>query len=653
MKKLWQRYRVAFIAAPIGVALIAVTVFFNRILALSGAAAILLLCTLYIIQVKTDFSNIVRRVREVSGELDVRENTSLDRIPFLVAAFGADGEVFWFNKSFADDFFSGGITLTRSITDILGVNELSDVLDISRAYNREKDREYSAFCSGYKGSSGEDEYIIYLFDDTELKATQKKYFDTRLSVVLVRVDNADEVYQNFKESECGAIFGRIEEIISTWAVRHSSLCRKLSASRYLIFAEEQNLNKMIEDKFKILEYVRNLSYADRKINATLSVGIGKGEEIPQADEAARLALDMAQSRGGDQVAIKEDSEYTFFGGVSGGYDRSNKIKARQIASSLKQLISNCENVMIMGHRFADLDALGSAVGVCAIAEAFDKPVSVAIDKETALAKPLIRKLEENERDDILVSPDKARYMVTENTVLVVVDTHRPDFTECPELLAKTKNIVIIDHHRKCVDAISNPVISFLSPVASSAAEMITELCQYISTEPIVDAVIATALFSGIMLDTKSFVLRTGVRTFEAAAYLRSRGADTVEVKKLFSNDSEINKFRNQIVDDSFSYKNCAVSVADMENPNIRLITSQAADELLNLDGVKASFVIFSVNSTVCISARSFGEINVQLVMEKFGGGGHATMAAAQISDSDEETVLEKLKEEINSYFESI
>lgn len=653
MKKLWQKYASLVIAVPIAAAFIVITVFFSRLLALCEAAMLVLLCILYVLYENYKSRHIVRRVKSVSKQLDIKEGSTLEKIPFLVAAFDENGDVFWFNDSFSNDFLPDGKSSTGKITEILSINELKDVFFAKRVTNPFSDKTYSAYCREYLSDSEKKEYILYLFNDTELKKIEKKYYATRLSVVLVRVDNADEIYQNFKESECGAIFGRIEEIVNTWAQKHSSICRKFSASRYLILAEEQNLTGMIEDKFKILEYVRNLSYADKKINATLSIGIGKGEELPAADEAAKEALEMAQSRGGDQTAIKNGTEYTFFGGVSGGFERSNKIKARQIASSLSQLIKSCENVMIMGHRYADLDSFGSALGIAAIAKAFNKPVNIAVNKETALAKPLIKKVEDAGDASLIVSPDKAIYMVTEKTVLVVVDTHRTDFAECPELLEMTKNIVIIDHHRKCVDCIENPVILFLSSAASSAAEMITELCQYIGTQPVVDKITAQGLLSGIALDTRNFVLRTGVRTFEAAAYLKSKGADTVEVKKLFSNDAEINKYRNKIVDDSFSYKDCAISVTSADSSNIRLITSQAADELLNLEGVKAAFVIFSVADMTCISARSFGEMNVQVVMEKFGGGGHATMAAAQVTGESKEAVLEKLKEEIDSYYESI
>ncbi len=653
MKKLWQRYALVFIAVPLCVLCIVFTVFFSRTLALCEAVLLILLCLFYVLRVRFNISHIVSRVKSLSGELDTKENSNLSRAPFLVAAFDESGEVFWFNDAFASDFFPDGKTQSENIADILALSSFEDVLTSDRVYNSDTGRQYSANCREYISENGKREFILYLYDDTELKNTEKKYNDTRLSVVLVRVDNADELYQNFKESECGAIFGRIEEIISSWAAKYGSLCRKFSASRYIILAEEKNLAKMIEDKFKVLEYIRNLSYADKKINLTLSIGVGKAGELPQADEEAKEALDMAQSRGGDQAAIKSGADYTFFGGVSGGFDRSNKIKARQIASSLSQLIRSCENVMVMGHRYSDLDTLGASLGIAAIASSYRKPVNIVINRETSLATPLLNKLDEGGKGELIVPPDKAVYMVSAKTVLVVVDTHRTDFTECPPLLEKTKNIVIIDHHRKCVDCIENPVISFLSPVASSASEMVTELCQYIDSQPAVDSLTAKGLLSGITLDTRNFVLKTGVRTFEAAAYLRSKGADTVEVRKYFGNDAEINRLRNRIVDGSSSYRDCAISVDETEHPSIRLITSQAADELLNIEGVKASFVIFNVKDTVCISARSFGEMNVQVIMEKFGGGGHATMAAAQLPGENSKEVVERLKKEIDSYYESI
>lgn len=653
MKKLWQRYMAAVIGLPIGTALIAAAAFYNIWLAVCIAAFLSLLLVFYIFQINSGFRNIVRTFEEISQQLDIGDKSNLSRAPFPVCGFDEDGNIFWSNKAFTDDFFPSGKSHGDNICSVTGIHSVNELLATKRVFNVNSDRQYSAHCSDYSSFEGKKSYILYLHDDTELKMTEKKYEDSRLSIILIRVDNADEVYQNFKESEGGAIFGRIEEIISSWASKYSSLCKKLSATRFAIYVEEKNLRSMISDKFKLLEYIRNLSYADKKINVTLSAGIGKAAEIPEADESAKLALEMAQSRGGDQVAIKDGTEYSFYGGVSEGFDRSNKIKTRQIASSVSQLFASCENVMIMGHRFADLDAFGAALGVAAIAGSFKKTVNITVDKNSALAAPLIRKIEESDKSELLVSPDKAKYMVSENTVLVVVDTHRPDFSECPELLEKTNNIVIIDHHRKCVDCIENAVITFLSPTASSASEMVTEICQYIQTPISIDPLTAQGLLSGIALDTRNFVLRTGVRTFEAAAYLRSKGADTVEVKKLFSNDAEINKSRNQIVDDSFNYKGCAVSVVSGGGQNIRLITSQAADELLNLENTKASFVIFDINDTVCISARSFGEMNVQVVMEKFGGGGHATMAAAQIPRNTNENILEKLKEEIDFYYDNI
>ena len=653
MKGILQKYLFVFIALPFSAACIAMTFFLSKPLALTETVILFALCFTFILITYVKEVHIVSQIKSAASQLGLESGTSLKSIPFLCVAFDESGNIFWCNDSFSRDFFPSGRTKTSDICEILNFENVFELVKESRVIKADNLRQYTTYPSHYSDKDEKTNYILFLVDDTELKLTEEKYFATRPSVLLVSVDTTDEIYQNFKDSECGAILGRIEEIVDSWAGKFNSLCRKLSAGRYIIIAEEKNLSAMINDKFKVLEYVRNLSYADKKINATLSIGIGKSEDLLEANDSAKTALDMAQSRGGDQVAIKTGKDYSFFGGVSVGFERSNKIKARVVATSLVQLIEGCENVIIMGHRFTDLDAFGASMGMFMIAKELKKPVNIVIDKANTLAMPLITKFEKAGYADSLVSVDKSKYMVNQNTLLVVVDTHKPDFTECPELLSKTKKIVVIDHHRKSVDHIDNAVLFFHTSYASSASEMVTELAQYISDKSLIDPLTAQALLAGIMLDTRNFVLRTGVRTFEAAAYLRSRGADTVEVKKLFSTDLEINKYRNQIVDSASEYESCAISVADPFIPNIRLITSQAADELLNVDGVKGSFVIFKIDDTVCISARSFGEMNVQVIMEKFGGGGHRTMAAAQIPNSQTDDILKKLKDEIKSYFENL
>lgn len=640
----------AFITAPIALAFIAAMWFYNKPLAVIALVAFVALCFGYVLYTYVNNIKIVSKVKAVASELDVKTSRILKSVPFLCVAFDQTGEVFWFNDQFSDSFFKNSRAASDNISDILGDSALDIVSGKSDLLATADGKKYSVYCTCTTDKNDKTFYVVYLVDTTYLRDIEKKYYETRPSAVLITVDTVDEIRQSFKDSECGAIFGRIEEIVDNWATKFDCVSRKLSTGRFFVIAEEKSLKAMTEDKFKLLEYVRSMSYADKKVNATLSIGIGKEDSLVDSNEAAKAALEMAQSRGGDQVAIKCGNDYTFFGGVSAGPERSNKVRTRIVATSFSELIAGCENVVIMGHRYADLDAFGAAVGIMSIVKSLKKPVNIAINKDTALALPLIKRVEQAGLGDHLISPEKAKYVVSRGTLLVVVDTHKPYFTECPELLEKTNKIVVIDHHRKSVNHIQNAVLFFHASYASSTCEMVTELAQYIGSSSPIDSLTAEALLSGIMLDTRSFILHTGVRTFEAAAYLKSRAADTVEVKKLFSNDMDVYKYRNQIIDGAFTYNGCAVSIADVDTDNIRLVTSQAADEMLNIDGVKASFVIFEADNTVCISTRSFGEMNVQVVMEKFGGGGHRTMAAAQMEDMTVDEVLEKLKNEIDNYF---
>lgn len=374
--------------------------------------------------------------------------------------------------------------------------------------------------------------------------------------------------------------------------------------------------------------------------------------MPEAHNSAKQALDMAQSRGGDQVAVKHEVQYKFYGGVSAGHEKKNKAKTRLIAKTIAEIIRESENVVIMGHRFSDFDAFGSAVGIYSIANHFGKKTNIVLNKKNSLAMPLVERFEAHYGNEVIVQPDKAGALVNENTLLVVVDTHKQDVTEMPELIDKTEKIMVIDHHRKSVGFIENTVMFYHMPNSSSASEMVAELVQYVDSKPIINQFDALALFAGILLDTRNFIIRAGVRTFEAAAYLRSRGANTVETKKLFSNDMEIFRKRNTIIDSAIEYRGCAISFFDEKDDNMRLITSQAADEMLNIEGVKASFVLYASGSGVNISARSYGEMNVQLIMEAMGGGGHQTMSACQLLDVSFEEAQKQLEAAIDDFIEN-
>ena len=511
---------------------------------------------------------------------------------------------------------------------------------------------FSVFSNKFTVDS-EDFYLLYLFDETELRTTEKEFIETRPCVMLTVLDNADEVYNNFKESDCAAIFTKTEQMIEQWVNSYGGLCRKYSSSRMMVFLEERSYQRMLSDKFNILDKIRELTYDGRSTDLTLSIGVGHESNMNECNNSAKQALDMAQSRGGDQVAIKEGTQYNFFGGVTSGHERKNKVRTRLLSKTISEIICDSDNVLIVGHRFSDFDAFGSAVGMQCIAEHFGKQANIVVNVKNTLALPLISAFVQEKGEGIVISPDEALSRVGDNTLVVVVDTHKQDFTDCPELLDKTHKVMVIDHHRKSVDFIEDTVMFYHMPNSSSASEMITEIAQYVDTKPVLDKISALALLSGIVLDTRNFILRAGVCTFEAAAYLRSRGAGTVDCKKLFSNDMDIFRARNAIIDSAETYSDCAISLVREKLDNIRLVTSQAADEMLNIEGVRASFVLYESGDGINISARSYGEINVQLIMEALGGGGHQTMSACQIPDADHEQATEMLKKAIDEYYSNL
>ncbi|MBR5438361.1 MAG: DHH family phosphoesterase, partial [Clostridia bacterium] len=347
------------------------------------------------------------------------------------------------------------------------------------------------------------------------------------------------------------------------------------------------------------------------------------------------------------------ADYVFYGGVSAGYEKRNKVRTRLIAKSMAEIISDSDNVLVMGHRFSDFDSFGSCVGMLSIAESFSKPVHIVINEKNTLAGPLVDLFKEVRGSEKLISPVKAREKVTDNTLLIITDTHKKAFTESPELVDKVKKVMVIDHHRKSVGYMEDTVMFYHLPGSSSASEMVAEIAQYTAGEPLNGRFEATALLSGIMLDTRNFILRAGVRTFEAAAYLRSKGANTVECKKLFSNDMGLFRHRNTVIDMAQEYRSCALSFVENEFEGVRLVTSQAADEMLNIEGIKASFVVFSQDGGINISARSYGEVNVQLIMENLGGGGHQTMSACQLGDISFAQAEETLKKAIDEYYDNL
>lgn len=566
--------------------------------------------------------------------------TYLERFKMPVVVAGRYGDILWTNSRFKKQLCMGRNPVNENVSSFIGDRGISDVAD-SEGFDVDFDgKHYTVFCT-----TATDGYIFFYIDNTYYKDIAKKYSDTRKSVALIVFDNREE-FTNDSEEESARVILSLETKLLRYANENQAFFKSLPSNKYMIIFDKAHLDRQVSLKFPILKEIRTIKYNNRE--ATVSVGVGADcDTLIESEQNARKALDMALGRGGDQVAVMRDKNYEFFGGVSAGIERLSKVRTRVIATSIARAISESDRVLIMGHRFSDLDCVGAAVGLQPVIErGFRKHCRVVINREASMAKSLIS-LVDKEGSGVFITPQEALKSVSAKTLLIVVDTHIPDFVESPELLEKSKRIIVIDHHRKMVNFIDNSIVFFHEPMASSASEMASELITYLG-DSYVSALQAEALMAGIMLDTKNFVVRTGVRTFEAAAFLRKKGADTLKARELFSSSLDVYREKYRIVSNAEIKNGCAVAVTDSSHSEIRLIAAQAADELLTVSDVSASFVVFKTDDAVNISSRSYGKINVQLVMEQLGGGGHRNMAAVQLKNITLKAAGEKLTEAIEA-----
>lgn len=568
--------------------------------------------------------------------------TYLEQFKMPVVVIGTHEEILWSNSQFKRTLCMGRDPVGESIVPYVSDHSLEFLAEEQGVDITVDGKYYTVYCN--KTEAG---MVCYYIDNTYFKSTIKKFRETQSSVALVVFDNRED-FINDNEEESARIVLSVESTLQRWATSNNALYKKLSGNRYMIVFEEQALVKIVEEKFQILKEIRHIKLNQRE--ATISIGIGRGaDSLKDSEKMARTALEMALGRGGDQVAImKKDETYEFFGGVSGGVEKLSKVRTRVISNTLAKAISDSDRVYIMGHRFSDLDCVGASIGMQKVIQhTFRKYARIVVDEEKSMASVLIDYIkEERQNEEIFIAPADAR-IVTPRTLLIIVDTHTPDFLESAELYDKCQRVVVIDHHRKMVNFIKDALVFCLEPTASSASEMCTEIISYIGDEAIA-APEAESLLAGIVLDTKNFVMKTGVRTFEAAAYLRRKSANTVTVKQFFSDNIETYKEKYNIVSRAEIYNGCAISAADGTMENIRLVAAQAADELLMITDVYASFVLFSSeDGVVNVSARSYGKINVQIIMERLGGGGHQNMAAVQIKNKTETEVRDQLITAIN------
>lgn len=484
-----------------------------------------------------------------------------------------------------------------------------------------------------------DSYLIalYMFDVTEVNSLSKQIEEQKMVCGLIYMDNYDEALESVDEARRSLVVALIDRQINKYFSKVDAIVKKLEKDKFLVIMTRKVLNDMIESRFSILEDVKNANIGN-ELSFTLSIGFGAGSSsLPANYEYARTAIDLALGRGGDQAVIKTDDEISYFGGKREVTGKNTRVKARVKAHALREIIEASDHIVIMGHKILDVDAFGSSIGIFRVARTFNKKVNIVVDEETTSIRPMLDMMKHDGAHDesIFVSKDEAIEIASENEcTLVVVDVNRPSFTGCPELLEMCSSIVVLDHHRQGAEKIENATLSYIEPFASSASEMVSEVLQYISDHVKLMADEADCLYAGMMIDTNNFMTKTGVRTFEAAAYLRRNGADVTRVRKMFRDDVGSYKARAEIVSNAEIYdKAFAIAVTPdtiVDSPTI--IGAEAANELLNINGIRASFVFTIHQGEVYISARSIDDVNVQIIMEKLGGGGHMNVAGAQLRD---------------------
>ena len=603
---------------------------------------------------------VLQYIDSVTGSVDTASKSTLINSPLPTLVFRPDtGEIIWSNESFLqlagvrEHLFE--MRLSEAVPDfqvqwlLSGKQESPERVEL----NNHRFRVYGSLVRS-RNRTGVQSLVAttYWVETTEADHLREVYEASRPVAAILMLDNYEDLMKACEDTQRSAVLAQIDEKLQTWANAGQGILLKTDRNHYLFLFEEQYFQHFVDEKFSILDTVRAIRVAEN-IHPTLSIGIGKDSpSIPELYKNAKLSLEMALSRGGDQAVVRNQVDFAFYGGRTKATEKRTKVKSRVMANAFRELIADAGEVYIMGHSFADMDAVGAAAGICCAARKRGKQARIVIDREHIAAETLIARLDAlPEYSGVFLTPAEAFLQMRADTLLVVVDTNRPDMVENPQLLESCNRVAVIDHHRRAATYIENAAFNFHEPYASSASELVTELLQYLVEPTDLLREEAGALLAGIVLDTKHFTQRTGGRTFEAAAFLRRSGADTAEVQRLFQGDLKDMVTKYDIIRRAEMYRsNIAVSV--VEEPGVdRVAAAQAADDLLTLKGVQASFVIYAAEGAVLMSARSLGEINVQVILEALGGGGNSTTAGARIEDTDPESVRQQLIGVLDAYFE--
>ena len=612
-------------------------------------------------------SEISETLQDLTLSVDTAAKSSLINSPFSLIIMESNGNVIWRSAKFISEF--EGVDINQYLTNLIDDIQL-DIKETEKDETKEKqisrhielnDKHYEVlgkFVHSRKyDKKHDDKYMmmLYFIDETEIVKLKEEYKDSKSCVTIIMIDNYEETMQQLESEEKPQVTAEIDKCIYEWTDKSNGVLIKSDRDRYVYLFEQRYFEKVKEDKFSILDKVKDIQTKEN-VQITLSIAVSNdGMTDKEKYKSAQAAMDVVLGRGGDQAVIRENEIYKFYGGRAQEVEKRTKVKARVVAHALENLIKDASKVMIMGHTNPDIDSMGSSMGIYRLAKSLGKKAYIIDSSETNTLQSFKNDLaKEPEYEDILITKEVAEENIDKETLIVIVDTHKTTYVEAPELLKRTDKIVIIDHHRRSADYIENATLTFQEVYASSAAELVTELLQYAEVHVDLKTIEAESLYAGIMMDTKNFTFKTGVRTFEAAAYLRRCGVNIIRVKKWFQSNLEtFNKIATIVKKAEIVNETIAIATYEKKDKEASLICAKAADELLTISDITASFVMGKVGNKICISGRSIGDINVQVILEKLGGGGHITLAGAQVEGMTMEETKQELINRINEYFSEI
>lgn len=629
----------------------------------AGEAVIVIALMIYsYISGKRRQRELLRYIESVTLNLDNQTKDTLLNMPLPMVIFNfQDGRVMWSNERFIEITKDREHFFEVSISDMVpsfNTKWLAEGKETAPEYIALSGRYYKVYGNILRiAESGTSQFtylgVLYWIDATDYVMLHNEYTLSRPIVSIIMLDNYDDLFKNLNDTSKSSLLAAIDKKISEWTSGTNGYISKIDRDRYVFIFEERYLQRFIDDKFSLIESIHQV-HNQSGVTATVSIGIGKdASTLDESFQNAKLCIEMALSRGGDQVVIRNKQNFEFYGGHTQGLERRTKVKSRIMASAMGALMERASKIIIMGHKYADLDCIGPAAGLCCLARKYGAPVKIVYDRSTSLVEAVVEKLSGlPEYKDVFASEEDAILFADSKTLLIVVDTNRPDKVESESLLASCNQVAVIDHHRRAAEYIANADLNFHEPYASSSSELVSELLEYLAEPSDLLKVESEALMAGIVLDTENFKVRTGSKTFDAAAFLRRAGADIAEVKKLFQVDMASAKAKYAIMQQAELYRE-GILISAPDGRQDRIIAAKAADEMLDIIGIQASFVVYEDAESINISARSLGNINVQVILEKLGGGGNTSMAGVQITGKSKSDVLNELYAAIDSCSEFI